>query len=62
MNIRDTCIHETGFNPFIDTGEYRCDLKEGWIECAYADKWNECPDFKPVRALFREAGLKWPKK
>lgn len=70
INFKDTCIHTTSTQPFIDDGSRYCMLKETaspafssfYEKCVYTDRWIECPDFKPVRAAFREMGIHYPKR
>lgn len=54
MNFQDTCIYVRGFTLIYDDGFRLCGLKEGFVDCEFQGKWNECPEFKPVRQAFRE--------
>lgn len=54
MNFQDTCINSKVSNPFVDDGVVWCRLKEGYFECGFTDKWNECRDYKPLRAAMKE--------
>jgi len=49
-----SCVNTKFSNPLIDDGIRWCRLKEGYFECAYTDRWNECPDFKTVQQAMRE--------
>jgi hypothetical protein len=56
----DICINTKFSHPIIDDGFRWCRLQEGYVECAYTDRWNECPYFKPVREAKHERGIKYP--
>lgn len=50
----DTCVNTKSSNPFIDDGFRWCRLKDDYVECEYNGKWNECPNYLPVRSCLRE--------
>ncbi len=50
----DLCIHTKSSNPFMDDGFRWCRLKEGYEECDFKGKWNECQHFLPVRLAIKE--------
>jgi hypothetical protein len=53
-NLQDTCIYVQGFTPFYDDGHHLCRLKKEFANCEYEGKWNECPNFKPIRQAWRD--------
>lgn len=54
MINQDECINLTGLNPVSETPDKFCKLKDGIFECDFMGQENECPDFKPFRAVMRE--------
>jgi hypothetical protein len=57
VTIQDTCINSKSSNPFVDDGFVWCRLEEGYIDCTFDGRWNECPHYKPVRQAMRELVL-----
>lgn len=50
------CINTT-LDPIFDDGTRGCKKQsDGGIPtiCAYKDRWNECPNFKPLRQVKKE--------
>lgn len=58
VTFQDTCINSKSSNPFIDDGFVWCRLKselnDGYFDCEFDGRWNECPEYKPVRQVMKE--------
>jgi transaldolase len=54
VTFQDTCINSKCSNPFVDDGFVWCRLKDGYFECEFDERWNECPSYKSVRQAMKE--------
>jgi len=53
VTYMDSCINSKSSNPFVDDGfvwcRLKCDSKDGYFDCEFDGRWNECPNYKSVR-------------